>query len=211
MRTYEPHWFDVVWASPPCKEYSRAKSTGPPVAGGEPPNNWHRDLKAADQRVVATWEAIQYLQPKYWFVENPVGLLKTREIMQLYAPYLHEVAYCKYGTEYRKGTNVWTNAALMEPLKKCSNQDPCPAKKRYGRHTVSAQAGPSRNGTPGSGSGEHVYPIPIKLVHELFGEAYADWRDEHPARTDGRGIEQGIVACALIQQALSDVPYEVES
>ena len=67
-----------------------------------------------------------------------MGLLKTREIMQPYATYMHEVSYCKYGTEYRKGTNVWTNAALLEPVHVCSNQDPCLAKKRYGRHPVSA-------------------------------------------------------------------------
>ena len=27
-RTYEPGHFDVIWSSPPCTEYSRAKSIG---------------------------------------------------------------------------------------------------------------------------------------------------------------------------------------
>ena len=52
-----------------------------------------------------------------------------------------------------------------------------------------------------------MYPIPVSLVRTLFGPAYADWRKEHPTRKDGgRGIEQGIVACALIQQRCRPCP-----
>jgi hypothetical protein len=208
MRAYGPRHFDVIWASPPCTEYSRAKSTGPPSSGGEPPNNWHRDLKGADKRVAATLAAIQYLQPKYWFIENPVGLLSERAIMAPYASWLHEVTYCKYGTEYRKGTHIWCNAVLEEPLQVCTNRDPCKAKARLGKHPVSAQAGPSKDGTPGSGTGEHVYPIPVHLVHTLFGPVYADWRSEVSEGKDDQRIERSMVACAVIQQALAEGPHE---
>ena len=27
-KQFEPHYFDIVWASPPCTEYSIAKTTG---------------------------------------------------------------------------------------------------------------------------------------------------------------------------------------
>ena len=27
-RTFQPHEFDIIWASPPCTEYSRAKTIG---------------------------------------------------------------------------------------------------------------------------------------------------------------------------------------
>ena len=209
MRTYAPREFDVVWASPPCTEYSRAKSTGAASAGGEGPNNWHRDLQAADRRVAATLAAIQYLQPKVWFIENPVGLLKDRPIMWPYCSWMHEVTYCRYGTEYRKATNIWTNAALEEPLKVCTTINPCMAKARLGRHPVSAQAGPSKNGTPGSGSGEEVYPIPVHLVHQLFSPVYKTYWMADAGRQCGQGkFERGIVACAVVQQALAEGLHE---
>ena len=34
QRTYPPHYFDIVWASPICTEYSKAKSTGLRIEGG---------------------------------------------------------------------------------------------------------------------------------------------------------------------------------
>jgi hypothetical protein len=208
-----------VWASPPCKEYSRAKTTGAVSAGGEPPNNWHRDLKAADLRVAATLAALQYLQPKVWFIENPLGLLKERSIMWPYSSWLHEVTYCKYGTKYRKATNIWTNAALEEPLQVCTTRNPCQAKARLGKHPVSAQSGPSRNGTPGSGSGEEVYPIPVQLVHTLFGPVFREWKGgsgacvpewrlDMESRCGEARTDSAMVASAVIHQALAESLHE---
>jgi hypothetical protein len=204
MRTYAPRYFDVVWASPPCTEYSKAKSTGPLSPGGEGPNKWHRDLEGADRRVAATLAAIQYLQPKVWFIENPVGLLKERRIMWPYASWMHEVTYCRYGAEYRKSTNIWTNAALDAPLQVCSVRNPCMAKARYGKHPVSAQSGPSRNGTPGSGSGEEVYPIPVQLVNALFSPAYEDWLKDADMQCGQDRMERAAAAAEVIHQALAD-------
>ena len=50
--------FDVVFAAPPCTEYSQAM-TGRP-----------RNLEKADAIVRRTLEIIQYLKPKQWFLEN---------------------------------------------------------------------------------------------------------------------------------------------
>jgi len=64
---YAPGLFDVIWASPPCTEYSVAKTVGA------------RDLDKADQIVKHTLEIIEYLRPKYFIIENPqTGMLKDR-------------------------------------------------------------------------------------------------------------------------------------
>jgi len=63
---------DFVWASPPCTQYSIARTRGPP-----------RDFELADSIVAACVAIIEGLQPRLWFLENPAtGYLKTRPVMQ---------------------------------------------------------------------------------------------------------------------------------
>ena len=67
---YEPKHFDIIWASPPCTEYSRAKTTGV------------RDIEGANAIVQQTLDIIEYFEPKYWMIENPQsGLLKDQLCM----------------------------------------------------------------------------------------------------------------------------------
>ena len=93
---YEPGHFDVVWASPDCRMYSRARTTGGP-----------RNFEKADCLVQACRDIIEYLQPNCWFIENPdSGLLKTRPCISGLS-YVR-VGYCMYGCPYRKRTRLWT-------------------------------------------------------------------------------------------------------
>eukprot|EP00976_Prorocentrum_cordatum_P066833 1178477-Prorocentrum_minimum.AAC.1 len=151
---YSPGDFDLIWASPPCTEYSRAMTTRP------------RDLAAADLLVASTLACLVYLKSTFWFIENPEGLLSTRPIMIPYESWLHRVSYCHYGTPYRKHTHIWSNVPNMV-LKRCTNDTPCQQRAKEGRHSCTAQAGPSGD-VPGSGIGKRVYAVPSELLGALF-------------------------------------------
>ena len=88
--------FDIIWASPPCTEYSKAKSQG------------KRDVKYANKLVRHTLKIIKKLHPKIWIIENPqTGLLKNQPLMRNI--HFVDVSYCKYGAPYKKQTRLWTN------------------------------------------------------------------------------------------------------
>ena len=61
MAMYEPGSFDVLWTSPPCTEYSVAKTVGV------------RKITEANQVVQRTLDIIDYFQPKFWLLENPAN------------------------------------------------------------------------------------------------------------------------------------------
>ena len=96
-KAYPSGYFHFIWASPPCTEYSRAKTVG------------IRKLDDADTIVKKTWEIIDYFNPPLGYVlENPqTGLLKEREFMLERS--FTDIDYCKYGMLYRKRTRLWNN------------------------------------------------------------------------------------------------------
>ena len=159
--SWRPGYFDVLWASPPCTEYSRAKSVG------------ERDLEGADTLVAAALACLLWLRPRYWFIENPVGMLQTRPIMLPFQPYLHHVSYCRYKEPVRKDTCIWTNAPVKN-LRICRKTSMCPTKAAHGRHLRTAQAGPAGQ-VPGSGAARNVYHIPQPLLGDLLGPSVLAW------------------------------------
>ena len=121
--------FDIVWCSPPCTEYSKAKTRG------------ERDLVLADSLVRKCFEILDYLKPKYWIVENVgTGLLVKR--MENIRPGLKMtfVDYCCYGKPYRKRTAFWSDRSfdleLCQGAGKCKEMDGTKHKGSCGNGTV---------------------------------------------------------------------------
>lgn len=149
-------YFDIIWASPPCTEYSVAKTTGV------------RDLTAADRIVKSVRRIIDYFQPKAWFIENPHALLHVRRIMADIDHLRTTCTYCQYGASYRKETDVWTNVAVK--LKHCK-LTPCAHFRAFGCHSRTAQAGPSgKSQRPGTRR-EEAYQVPQPLMTVLMKAA----------------------------------------
>ena len=162
---YPRGYFDVIWASPPCTEYSQAKTVGT------------RELDRADACVQAALKIMDRLAPTYWFVENPRGRqpfgLMFRPFMRSMEDFRRECTYCKYGSLYRKPTNIWTNAPVGD-LEFCDRlRGFCKWRSQLGYHLKSAQRGPGHrlegSVMPGhGGSSSRVYHIPQKLLRTLF-------------------------------------------
>ena len=150
-KQYPPNHFDIIWASPPCTEYSKAKSRGV------------RDIEGANKIVKRTLEIINYFDCKYWYLENPqTGKLKEQEFMKS-LPYV-DCDYCMYGKPYRKRTRIWTNKEIK--LKLCD--------KNCGSFINNKHIGSCGNGNTRYSNRSYSiyekYSIPQDLIFSLLFE-----------------------------------------
>jgi len=157
--------FDHVHMSPPCTEFSQAKTRG------------IRDLEAATRVCSAALSAARaLLKPGGTFsIENPASgkwALHKQPFMAELGLRRHEITYCSYGEPYRKLTSLWTDLP-WDPRPPCRGDHRCSPSRRLGHHAVSAQKGPSR----GNGSGDqcktaHLSALPHALCQELATAAH---------------------------------------
>jgi hypothetical protein len=147
---------DIIWASPPCTGFSVA-------AIGR---NWEKTetdaipktdtARLGIELVKKTIEIIDHFQPKYFFIENPRGMLRTLQIMQRFKR--QGVTYCQYGDDRMKPTDIWTNSDTWIPRPMCKNGDSC---------HISAPRG-SRTGTQGLANAYERSKIPEQLCLEIL-------------------------------------------
>ena len=141
--------FDVIWCSPDCTQYSRARTRA----------KTPRNVEKADELVRACLRIIEHFRPMCWFVENPdSGLLKTRDVVRDLA--FVRVDYCMYGRPYRKRTRLWTNLCWTPKL--CDRSHLV-----NNRHLCSAQRGSSckYNSTF---TRDELHRLPADLCQEVY-------------------------------------------
>ena len=147
---------DIIWASPPCTTFSVA-SLGHHWTGGKQayiPKT--KDALIGIEIVKATIGIINEIKPKFWFIENPRGLLRKMPFM---LPFIRNtVTYCQYGDYRMKPTDIWTNNQNWIPKPICKNGDSC---------HVAAPRG-SNTGTQGKKNPYERSKIPAELCIEIL-------------------------------------------
>lgn len=149
----------ILWASPPCQGFSVA------VIG----RNWNYDktpkTKSAQTAMTLALKTISFIEvmkPKYWFIENPRGMLRKMpfmdEFLKRQGGVRHTISYCQYGDTRQKPTDIWTNFLAWKPKTICKPGATC---------HVSAPRG-SRTGTQGLKGAKERGVIPPALFEEIF-------------------------------------------
>lgn len=147
---------DIIWFSPPCTAFSvcalwrhwkRTKNGRIPQTAKA-----HECIRLAKKCL----EIIDYYKPKYWFIENPRGMLRKMRFMQ--GLQWHTVTYCQYGDSRMKPTDIWTNSTVWKPRPMCKRGKPC--------HLAAPRG--SKAGTQGLANAYERSKIPEQLCLEVL-------------------------------------------
>lgn len=131
-REMTPGAYDFIWGSPPCVQYSIARTTA----------KTPRNFELADRIVQRTLDIIAHLKPLGWLMENSQsGYLRTRDVV-VGLPF-RDVTYCSFSDginhTYRKCTRLWGVLPGFVPRPLCCPSNPCEFSKETGKHPTVAQ------------------------------------------------------------------------
>jgi hypothetical protein len=145
---------DIIWASPPCTCFSVA-SIGHHWLPGRMPKTQAAVLSI--EIIKRTAWIIEQLNPQFYFIENPRGMLRTLPLLE-HIPFLHTVTYCQYGDDRMKPTDIWTNSTRWMPKPMCKVGASC---------HQSAPRG-ARSGTQGKANAYERSKVPEALCIEII-------------------------------------------
>lgn len=114
---------DIIWASPPCKTFSVASIHYHWKGGKCAYIPKTEKCKKGLDLVNKTLSFINKLNPKFWLIENPRGVLRKIGLMKNLPK--NTVTYCQYGHNRMKPTDLWNNIERWKPRPMCNKGDPC--------------------------------------------------------------------------------------
>ena len=159
--------FDFIWASPDCRVYSIASGFSNWVKN----DGYAQPITAksfeANKRLLHTTYLINKLNPTYWVLENPRGMMRKVNFMEKYDR--HTISYCKYGDDRMKPTDLWGVFPRGFIPKMCKNHKFDEEGNIIDRkcHHEKARRG-AKTGTQGLDKDDRSR-IPFDLTLELYG------------------------------------------
>jgi site-specific DNA-cytosine methylase len=152
-KQYEVGHFDIIWASPPCATFSHLQIGW--IGRGKTREIIENNIQTIGLPLLRkVEEIIDYLQPTYYFIENP----QTGRMKEFITRPYYDVDYCKYSNwGYKKRTRIWTNKTDFNNLlcrKDCDNMNEDRTKHRS---DVSKVIGLKNR-----------YRVPANLIRELI-------------------------------------------
>ena len=133
-RGFLPSNIDIIYASPPCNLYFTLLKNPP----GSNPKRPYIEYTEADRNlsillVNKTIEIINYFNPRFFVIENPVGRIK-KHFPSILNQDPVRVDYCQYGFEYMKPTYIYTNVKFTP--KRCNHIRHEVGIKGYGKEGI---------------------------------------------------------------------------
>jgi len=117
---FKPNSFDVIWCALPCTYFSRYSLID---------NHWQNGMSnqvlqanILNKHVI---EIINYINPQFYFYENPLAFLGDMDYMNF--GYRYILSQCLYGLKYKKDTEIWSNIKNLK-FKRCIGKKFMPCK-----------------------------------------------------------------------------------
>jgi len=156
---------DIIWASPDCSTYSVAAISKhrrkEPNGTLTPITQYATFCDMVNAHVI---DLIIELNPKYYFIENPVGGLRKMDFMQDLPRYT--VTYCQYGERRQKPTDIWTNHPNPEFKPACKRGAPC--------HDAAPRG--SKTGTQALKNAKEKARLPVLLCEHIVNISEEEYR-----------------------------------